>query len=40
MTETPSSEPKVAAAEVAPAVKAPASEAKAVPFWKRLLGKS
>ena len=40
MTETPSGEPKAAAAEVPAPVTTPASEAKAVPFWKRLFGKA
>ena len=40
MTETPSGEPKAAAAEAPAPVTTPASETKAVPFWKRLFGKS
>jgi hypothetical protein len=40
MTETPSGEPKPAVAEVPAAVTTPASETKAVPFWKRLFAKS
>jgi hypothetical protein len=40
MTETPSSEPKAAAADVPAPATTTASETKAVPFWKRLFGKS
>jgi hypothetical protein len=40
MTETPSSEPKAAAVEEQAVVTTPASATKAVPFWKRLFGKS
>jgi hypothetical protein len=39
MTETPNGEPKAAAEAQAPAA-TPANETKAVPFWKRLFGKS
>ena len=40
MTETPSGEPKAAAAEAQAPATTTAGETKAVPFWKRLFGKS